>query len=48
MQSAPQTGTLASLLSLSDALAKHDPSITAALTKTVDAIRSLTDRKSVV
>ncbi|GAA6003703.1 hypothetical protein JCM10207_003555 [Rhodosporidiobolus poonsookiae] len=38
----PQTGTLSSLLTLSEQLAKHDPQVTQALQKTVDAIRNLT------
>ncbi|BGP17803.1 hypothetical protein JCM10213_001696 [Rhodosporidiobolus nylandii] len=37
-----KTGTLSSLLTLSDQLAKQDPTLTAALQKTVDTIRSLT------
>ncbi|GAA5820427.1 hypothetical protein JCM11491_000704 [Sporobolomyces phaffii] len=37
-----KTGTLSSLLTLSDQLAKHDPAVTQALAKTVDTIRSLT------
>ncbi|GAA5990352.1 hypothetical protein JCM11641_006259 [Rhodosporidiobolus odoratus] len=41
-----KTGTLSSLLTLSDALAKHDPTITQALQKTVDTIRSLTSSTS--
>lgn len=42
----PQTGTLSSLLTLSDALAKHDPIISAVLSKTVDSIKSLTTGSS--
>lgn len=38
----PQTGTLSSLLTLSESLAKQDPTVTSALQKTVDTIRSLT------
>ncbi|KWU44868.1 ATPase, V1 complex, subunit C, partial [Rhodotorula sp. JG-1b] len=41
-----QTGTLSSLLTLSEALAKHDPNITSTLQKTVDTIRSLTAEPS--
>lgn len=41
-----QTGTLSSLLTLSEALAKHDPNITSTLQKTVDTIRSLTAEAS--
>lgn len=37
-----QTGTLSSLLTLSEQLAKHDPNVTSTLQKTVDTIRSLT------
>ncbi|GAA5991228.1 hypothetical protein JCM10908_006594 [Rhodotorula pacifica] len=37
-----KTGTLSSLLTLSEALAKHDPNVTSTLQKTVDTIRSLT------
>lgn len=42
-----QTGTLSSLLTLSESLAKQDPQITASLTKTVDAIRSLTSADTI-
>lgn len=41
-----KTGTLSSLLTLSEALAKHDPNITSTLQKTVDTIRSLTAEPS--
>ncbi|POY73331.1 hypothetical protein BMF94_3666 [Rhodotorula taiwanensis] len=37
-----KTGTLSSLLTLSEQLAKHDPNVTSTLQKTVDTIRSLT------
>ncbi|GAA5844192.1 hypothetical protein JCM3766R1_000964, partial [Sporobolomyces carnicolor] len=37
-----KTGTLSSLLTLSESLAKQDPTVTAALAKTVESIRSLT------
>ncbi|GJN90369.1 hypothetical protein Rhopal_003380-T1 [Rhodotorula paludigena] len=37
-----KTGTLSSLLTLSEQLAKHDPLVTQSLQKTVDTIRSLT------
>ncbi|GAA6049074.1 hypothetical protein JCM3770_003874 [Rhodotorula araucariae] len=41
-----KTGTLSSLLTLSETLAKQDPQVTAALQKTVDTIRSLTSANS--
>ncbi|KAK4693267.1 V-type H+-transporting ATPase subunit C, partial [Phenoliferia sp. Uapishka_3] len=41
-----KTGTLSSLLSLSDALTKHDPTITSTLSKLIDTIRSLTSGPS--
>ncbi|GAA5852432.1 hypothetical protein JCM8547_006779 [Rhodosporidiobolus lusitaniae] len=41
-----KTGTLSSLLTLSEQLAKHDPQVTQALQKTVDTIRSLTSANS--
>ncbi|KAI5478816.1 V-type H+-transporting ATPase subunit C [Pseudohyphozyma bogoriensis] len=37
-----KTGTLSSLLTLSDVLAKSDPIVTSTLTKTVDQLKSLT------
>ncbi|KPV74213.1 uncharacterized protein RHOBADRAFT_15559, partial [Rhodotorula graminis WP1] len=37
-----QTGTLSSLLTLSETLAKQDPAVTSAVQKTVDTIRNLT------
>ncbi|BGP41556.1 Vacuolar ATP synthase subunit C [Rhodotorula kratochvilovae] len=41
-----KTGTLSSLLTLSETLAKQDPQVTTALQKTVDTIRSLTSANS--
>jgi len=38
-----QTGTLSSLLSLSDALPKLDSQFTQTVSKTIDTLRSLTD-----
>ncbi|GAA5832442.1 hypothetical protein JCM11251_006455 [Rhodosporidiobolus azoricus] len=41
-----KTGTLSSLLTLSESLAKQDPAVTSALQKTVESIRSLTSAPS--
>ncbi|GAA5933655.1 H(+)-transporting V1 sector ATPase subunit C [Sporobolomyces koalae] len=41
-----KTGTLSSLLTLSESLAKQDPTVTTAVQKTVDTIRSLTSSSS--
>lgn len=43
-----QTGTLSSLLTLSEALAKHDPYLFSSVAKTVESLRTLTSTPSPV